>query len=97
MSKVRVCGEEVSEAEYKSAVKCYRELGKEILTDPTLKDSKASLVLIKVKMKKPWVSMTSAWHDDLNKRGALRFFIDVLEEGGMDDLFEVEIREVEGV
>ena len=97
MGVVKVCGEEVSEAEYESAVKAFKEINEEVLDDPTLKSSKAYLAVIKVKMKKPWVSITSAWHDDLNKRGALRFFIDVLEEGGMDDLFEVEIREVEGV
>jgi len=90
---VKVCGEEVSEVEYNSAIECFEELSKEVSTDATSKDMKVSLVMVKVSMKKPWVYLTPTTYK-LDKREALNFFIEALEDDGIDDLFEVEVKEI---
>ncbi len=53
MSTVKVCGEEVPEAEYKSAIKFFEELNGGFSSDPAAKDVKVRLLLGKVKMKRP--------------------------------------------
>ena len=91
---VKVCGEKIPEAKYKSAVEAFKEISEEVLDEPTLKGSKAYLAVIKVKMKKPWVSMTSVSYK-LKRESVLNIFANAFMEGELDDLFEVEVKEVD--
>jgi hypothetical protein len=84
----------VSRAEYHEAVEGFKEMSREISGDPKSKGMKIHLAVIKVKMKKPWVSATSVSYK-LKKENVLGIFANAFMEGEVDDLFEVEIKEVE--
>jgi hypothetical protein len=85
---VKLRGEEVSREDIMTTLTSWRELGRDLETE------NFRVLLVKVTMKRPLLSL-AVWRTQTDSHDVMQSFCNELEQGKMDALFTVTIKEVD--